>query len=182
MASFFDNLYKLFSPLSRSPSPVSTPYPSSFLLAHDDEDMAPHNIGKSLPPSTMDESAVIDAALAGESAVDYFSSAPRSSSMSSTISSQSDIAGSLNTTRARPKLRRDAMTTHFPKPTEEINVAEMLARKPPKHTLSHWFKNGKDVKLPVHTPAQQAKDFEDTKNELLRAKEELLKLPINKRA
>jgi hypothetical protein len=181
MASFFEELYnKLFSPLSRSPSPLSTPYPSSFLLAHDD-DMAPHNTNKSLPPSTMDESAIIDTALAGESVLGYFPSAPRTSSMSSTISSQSDIASSL-TTGARPKVKRDAMTTYFPKPTEELNLEEMLAREPRKHTLGHWFKNGKDIKLPVHTPAQQAKAFEDTKKELLRAKEELLMLSINKRA
>ncbi|KAK0623543.1 hypothetical protein B0T14DRAFT_495006 [Immersiella caudata] len=180
MASFFEDLYnKLFPPLSTSPPPFSTLHPSSFLLAQDD-DMSTQNT-KSLPPSTMDESAIVDSLIGGESVPGYFPTTPRTS-MSSTISSQSDIANRLSTTAARPSIKHDAMTCHFPKPTEELNLDEMLAREPRKHTLGHWFKNGKEVRLPETTPAQQAKAFEDAKKELLRAKEEMLKLYIGKRA
>ncbi|KAK0646596.1 hypothetical protein B0T16DRAFT_390999 [Cercophora newfieldiana] len=174
MASFFEDLYnKLFSP---SPSPFSTPYPSSdsFLLAVDD--MAPHN----LPQTTMDESAIVESVLGGNPVPGHFPSSPRSS-MSSTISAQSDIASRLTTSAAAPRVKLDPMIRHYPKPTEEIDVEAMLARKPLKGTLSHYFKNARDVKIPVKTAAQQAKDFEDTKKELLRAKEEMQRLSTAKR-
>jgi hypothetical protein len=68
------------------------------------------------------------------------------------------------------------MTRHFPKPAEELSVEEMLSRPPQKHSLGHYVKNARDVKAPVVDKAKQAREFEEAKKELLRAKDELQKL------
>ncbi len=96
-------------------------------------------------------------------------SRPRSS-MSSTTSDSQTVTG---VAIGDAPTKVDALSRHFPKPAEDISVEEMLERPAQKHSLGHWFKNARDLKpLPVDK-AKQAKEFEETKKELLRAKEEM---------
>lgn len=67
----------------------------------------------------------------------------------------------------------DALSRHFPKPTEEPTLEEMLARPPQKWSVGHYVKNAREAKTPVHDKEQQAKAFAEAKRELLASKEAL---------
>lgn len=56
------------------------------------------------------------------------------------------------------------------KPTEEATIEELLARPPPKHSLSYYVKNARDRRMPVVDPEEEKMRFEKAKAELLAAK------------
>ncbi|ROV98434.1 hypothetical protein VMCG_07126 [Cytospora schulzeri] len=71
----------------------------------------------------------------------------------------------------------DPLSRTFPKPTEEVNVAEMLERKPLKWTVGHYIKTPtREVSDPFEDKEKIAQDMEARKRELLAAKEELRRL------
>ena len=71
----------------------------------------------------------------------------------------------------------DPLSRKFPKPTEEVNVAEMLERKPLKWTLGHYIKTPtKEASDPFNDKAKVAQNTEAKKVELLAAKEEMRRL------
>lgn len=183
MATFFGDLYsKLFPTRVSQTSAYSPP---TFLIT--EYNMPSH----SLPPMSASESAIIDSAATdspssggGESG--YFPTTPRSS-MSSDISTQSDLINSVSAAAksavskpqsipSRPPIvKLDTMSRSFPKPAGELSVEELLARKPHKWALGHWVENARPLKAPVVDKEKLAKEFEKEKMELLRAKEELQK-------
>lgn len=67
----------------------------------------------------------------------------------------------------------DAMSRSFPKPAHEPSLDELLARPPAKWSLGHYVKNAREVAPLPADPAQRARQFEDAKRELLRAKAEM---------
>jgi len=182
MATFFEELYhKLFSPLSSLSSPSTTP-PTFFLLA---DDMNPHNDQMYSHPMASHESAIAESTQPGDSsdsASGHFPTSPRSS-MSSTGSAPSAalLSGRLTKPVAQPQVKLDPMTRVYPKPTTELNLDELLARTPGKWSVAHYVKNARDLRIPVMSAAEQAKDFEETKKELLRRAKEDMQLPANRR-
>ncbi|EGO57773.1 hypothetical protein NEUTE1DRAFT_109965 [Neurospora tetrasperma FGSC 2508] len=56
------------------------------------------------------------------------------------------------------------------KPAEEATIEELLARPPPKHSLSYYVKNARDRRMPVVDPEEERMRFEKAKAELLAAK------------
>jgi len=120
------------------------------------------------------ESAISDMAQSRESG--YFPTSPRSS-MSSTLSAESALLPSHPMHVPQPTelapVKLDALSRHFPKPTHEADVAELLERKPGKYSLAHYVKNARDVKPHVVDKVQQSKAFEDIKKELLLAQQQL---------
>ncbi|ROV89559.1 hypothetical protein VSDG_08544 [Cytospora chrysosperma] len=71
----------------------------------------------------------------------------------------------------------DPLSRQFPKPTDEVNVAEMLERKPLKWTVGHYIKTPtREVSDPFEDKEKIAQDMEARKRELLAAKEELRRL------
>lgn len=137
------------------------------------------------------ESAISDSGHSAEPG--YFPSSPRSS-MSSTHSTESTDLRLAQPERAvtapvaqlqipqstKPSEKLDAMSRTFPKPAEDIPLAELLLRPPGKWSLGHYVKNARDVKRPVVDKEKQAKDFEAAKRELLRAKAELENLGLKR--
>jgi hypothetical protein len=68
----------------------------------------------------------------------------------------------------------DALSRDFPKPAHEPSLDELLARPPGKWSLGHYVKNARAVTPPAPLdPAERARQFEEAKRELLRAKAEL---------
>ncbi|KAK0711094.1 hypothetical protein B0H67DRAFT_646501 [Lasiosphaeris hirsuta] len=178
MASFLEDLYSIFvSPFSRSPL-SSLPHSPSFSV----NNMSPNNQAYSALTSPS-ESAISDSGnsdiLPGPAAV----SGSHRSSISSTASDLADGCPShvlRAATIPAPKVRLDAMSREFPKPTHEPSLEEMLARPAQKWSLSHYVKNARDRKPPVVDKEKQAQDFEKTKNSLRQAREDLLRLPERK--
>lgn len=178
MASFLEDLYnKLFSSLSRSASPLPTQDTSFFLATT--TDITSYRSEMSSPPSSVNESAIADtspSSFSSDASSAFFPRAPRTS-VSSTNSSNSFLTQSdISKPFADPALQVCPMRREYIKPTDEMDFDELLARKPQKWSLGHYVKNARDVKKPVKTPAQEAQAFQDTKAELLRAKEELQRL------
>lgn len=83
---------------------------------------------------------------------------------------------------AIPASQMDPLSREYPKPTEEVNVSEMLKRTPMKWTLGHYIKETPIRKSlsPREDREQATRNLEDKKNELLKAKEEMRKLSIPK--
>ncbi|CAK7218658.1 hypothetical protein SBRCBS47491_003581 [Sporothrix bragantina] len=76
--------------------------------------------------------------------------------------------------RRRPfKYMTDPLERAYPKPENDIDVGAALAREPLKWSLGHWKKNARDVARPVPTPDASKQRFEDMKNELRRAQQDM---------
>lgn len=74
----------------------------------------------------------------------------------------------------------DPLSRDYPKPTGEVNLDEMLARKPVKRSLAHYIS---EIPLRERTNAMKdkrwvAQDLEEKKRELLEAKKEIQRLSI----
>lgn len=71
----------------------------------------------------------------------------------------------------------DPMSRTFPKPTEEVNLDELLERKPLKWSLGHYIKTPtREQSDPFEDKEKIALDIEARKRELLAAKEEMRRL------
>ncbi|KAL2164593.1 hypothetical protein VTH06DRAFT_3810 [Thermothelomyces fergusii] len=79
----------------------------------------------------------------------------------------------------------DPMSREYPKPTQELSLDEMLARKPGKHSLSYYLRHPKESKITdeprtAEEFAERARKFEETKQKLRMDRERLTAL-IEKR-
>ncbi|KAL2181759.1 uncharacterized protein P884DRAFT_10081 [Thermothelomyces heterothallicus CBS 202.75] len=79
----------------------------------------------------------------------------------------------------------DPMSREYPKPTQELSLDEMLARKPGKHSLSHYLRNPRVSKITdeprtAEEFAERARKFEETKQKLRMDREKIAAL-IEKR-
>ena len=75
----------------------------------------------------------------------------------------------------------DPLCRHYPKPTADIDVAEALAREPRKWTLGYWAKNARDTRVSIQDKETKSRQFEETKRDLLRAKEEMSRSAVIRR-
>lgn len=185
MATFFGDLYSKLFPTRTSQTSAHSP-PTFIITDYNMTSPSPSNDAY-LPLMSASESAVDESPAPAGGEPGYFPTSPRSS-MSSTISAQSDLINSVTaaaksavakpeTIPSRPQIVKvDTMSRTFPKPTEEVSLEELLARKPHKWALGHWVENARPVRVPVVDKETMAKEFEKEKMELLRAKEELQKL------
>ncbi|KAL2271741.1 hypothetical protein VTJ83DRAFT_1112 [Remersonia thermophila] len=113
--------------------------------------------------------------------------AHRSPSMSSSTSSASTSTTSLSTEDSGVAPRRsathvvnlDPLSRTFPKPDNEPSLEELLARKPPRHSLHHVLRNPREppaavaARLSEEAAKERQRKFEEAKRKLLEAKEEL---------
>lgn len=76
----------------------------------------------------------------------------------------------------------DPLSRTFPKPTEDVDLDEMLARKPLKWTLGHYVKEAatRESSKPAEDKDQLAQDMEAKKREMLAAKEEIRRMSAGK--
>lgn len=76
----------------------------------------------------------------------------------------------------------DPLSRDYPKPTGEVNLDEMLARKPTKWSLAHYIKQRPIREPPNPMNAEQGvvQDLAIKKRELLEAKEQIQRLNIPK--
>lgn len=76
----------------------------------------------------------------------------------------------------------DPLSREYPKPTEEVDLEEMLARKPLRWSLAHYIKERpiREPPNPMDDKQRVARDLETKKKELLEAKEQIQKLNISK--
>lgn len=76
----------------------------------------------------------------------------------------------------------DPLSRTFPKPTEDVDLDEMLARKPLKWTLGHYVKEAatREPSKPAEDKDRLAQDMEAKKREMLAAKEEIRRLSAGK--
>ncbi|CAK7239262.1 MAG: hypothetical protein STHCBS139747_000691 [Sporothrix thermara] len=76
--------------------------------------------------------------------------------------------------RRQLKYTADPLERSYPKPESDIDVDAALAREPLKWSLGHWKKNARDVTRPAPiTPDASKQRFEDMKNELRRAQQDM---------
>ncbi|KAJ4425013.1 hypothetical protein N0V82_000295 [Gnomoniopsis sp. IMI 355080] len=104
---------------------------------------------------------------------------------SSALIKQSPTAGFTDSFHPRPEPSYpvDPLARQYPKPAEDLDVREALNRKPGRWTLGHYIKD-----TPVRDSPQArecdsekvARDMEVKKQELLRAKEEMRALFLQK--
>lgn len=82
-----------------------------------------------------------------------------------------------------PAPQVDPLSRDYPKPTEEVNVAEMLSRKPMKWSVNHYIKETAALRAAstptVEDRGRAARELEDRKRELLAAKEEIRRLALS---
>ncbi|KAK1751745.1 hypothetical protein QBC47DRAFT_364099 [Echria macrotheca] len=153
--------------------------------------------------STSSESALSESpnATGDAAAGSYFPTTTPRSSISSTLSTRSELLGDGDSSVTKPMFARtvtvatpeppvklDPLRRHFPKPTDEVKLEELLARPPLRYSLGHYVKKAgagaadESSKTMVAVLQQQrGGDIEDTKRELLRAHEELKKLAAKRR-
>ena len=105
-----------------------------------------------------------------------FSLSPEEARRGSNVSTPATSTASL-VSRASSPNPTDVLTRQFPKPGEQLDVAEMLARAPARHSLRYYVKNARDVAATVESKEQQAKAFAEVKARLLKAKDDLGQLP-----
>ncbi|KAH8894772.1 hypothetical protein GQ53DRAFT_820466 [Thozetella sp. PMI_491] len=67
----------------------------------------------------------------------------------------------------------DVLCRDFPKPADQINVAEMISRPPQPHSLRYYVKNARDLEIPAESKEVQAKKFAEEKKKLLAASNKL---------
>ncbi|KAL2156045.1 hypothetical protein VTH82DRAFT_790 [Thermothelomyces myriococcoides] len=75
----------------------------------------------------------------------------------------------------------DPMSREYPKPTQELSLDEMLARKPGKHSLSHYLQNPKESRISLEPRtdeerAERARKFEEIKQNLRMERERIAAL------
>lgn len=82
-----------------------------------------------------------------------------------------------------PAPQVDPLSRDYPKPTEEVNVAEMLRRKPMKWSIGHYIKQTGSARAASTPPAEDgewsAQELEARKGKLLAAKEEMRRLALS---
>lgn len=104
--------------------------------------------------------------------IDSSSGAPKTLNSTATSSSASSIHSPGES--AYPV---DPLSRTFPKPSEEVNLDELLERKPLKWTVGHYIKTPtREHSDPFEDKEKIAHDMEARKRELLAAKEELRRL------
>lgn len=107
----------------------------------------------------------------GTSSVDSSSSAEQAMRSSSPSQCSAEQTGDV-----------DPLSRTFPKPTEDVDLDEMLARKPLKWTLGHYVKEAatREPSKPAEDKDRLAQDMEAKKREMLAAKEEIRRLSAGK--
>ncbi|KAL1871397.1 hypothetical protein Daus18300_004764 [Diaporthe australafricana] len=117
----------------------------------------------------------------GTSSVDSSSSVEQAI-RSSAAATSSSPSSSPSQGCADPACEVDPLSRTFPKPTEDVNLDEMLARKPLKWTLGHYVKEApsREPSKPVEDKDRLAQDMEAKKKEMPAAKEEILRLSAGK--
>lgn len=127
-------------------------------------------MAKNTPAATPYQSRRSSISSAGTSTVDGSSFADQNKRPAYTTSSSASSVCS----HSDPSYPVDPLSRTFPKPTEEVNVSEMLDRKPLKWTVGHYIKTPtREVSDPFD---QAAQDMEIRKAKLLAAKEEMRRL------
>lgn len=111
------------------------------------------------------------------SSVDSSSSAEQAirSSSAATPSSPSPTSSRSSAEQTRDV---DPLARSFPKPSEDVDLDEMLNRKPLKWTLGHYVKEAatREPSKPAEDKGRLAQDMEAKKREMLAAKEEIRRL------
>ncbi|KAH6850276.1 hypothetical protein B0I37DRAFT_110191 [Chaetomium sp. MPI-CAGE-AT-0009] len=201
ISSFFS------SPTSPSPSPNDTPsLPSVEFTKQTDLPMPPNSaFGTSAGPSLPSPAESSTSTLA-PSERDY--SAPNSPyshhmpsvstiSTASTAASDQKASNHQNQPYMTPADERleaarrsaahivapDIMSRHFPKPTHQPSLEELLAREPCKRSIGHYVKNYRERKVSPEPQteaefAERAREFEETKKKLLADREKLASLVL----
>lgn len=111
----------------------------------------------------------VDSSSSAEQAIRSSTAAAPSSPTSTSSQSSADQTGDV-----------DPLARTFPKPTEDVDLDEMLARKPLKWTLGHYVKetSTREPSKPVEDKDRLAQDMEARKKEMLAAKEEIRRLSV----
>lgn len=107
----------------------------------------------------------------------------QSSGMSASSAHQAAQPSALATAHAGAASQLDPLSREYPQPTGEVDVSEMLSRKPMKWSIGHYIKE-----TPSRTASSQtmddkeeaARQMEARKRELLKAKEELRQWALSK--
>lgn len=107
----------------------------------------------------------------------------QSSGMSASSIHQAAQSFALSTAHAAPASQLDPLSRDYPQPTGEVDVSEMLNRKPMKWSVGHYIKE-----TPSRTASSQmredkeeaARQMEARKRELLKAKEEMRQWALSK--
>lgn len=105
------------------------------------------------------------------------------SSISSRASTSSAQRAELPlSTTATPLSQVDPLSRDYPQPTEEVNVAEMLSRKPMKWSVGHYITSSSrgTAARAAEDRQRAAQELDARKREFLAAKEELRKLGLSK--
>lgn len=113
----------------------------------------------------------MDSSSSAEQAIRASSAATPPSPSSTSSHSSADQTGDV-----------DPLARNFPKPTEDVDLDEMLARKPLKWTLGHYVKEAstREPSKPAEDKDRLAQDMQAKKKEMLAAKEELRRLSASK--
>jgi hypothetical protein len=115
------------------------------------------------------------------SSVDSSSSAEQAVRSSAAATPPSPSSTSFHSS-ANQKGDIDPLTRTFPKPSEEVDLDEMLSRKPLKWTLGHYVKEAsmREQTKPVEDRHRLAQDMEAKKKEMLAVKEEMRQISAGK--
>lgn len=138
-------------------------------------------IGNNIPgPSGFSHSR--QSSISSESSGVSTSSAQRAVQSSVAATQSASVSSVSFALQPDPAYPIDPLSRDYPKPTGEVNLDEMLARKPKKWTLGHYITETSTRKLPnpVEDKQQIVQDLEAKKRELLDAKEYIQKLTIPK--
>ncbi|KAI3393315.1 hypothetical protein diail_4448 [Diaporthe ilicicola] len=138
---------------------------------------------QSFTRGTMDERASRSrrSSVASGTSVDSSSSAEQAI-RSSAAATPPSPSSSPSQPCADPAYEVDPLSRTFPKPSEEVNLDDLLARKPLKWTLGHYVKeaSAREPSKPVEDKDRLAQDMEAKKKEMLAAKEEIRRLSAGK--
>ena len=117
----------------------------------------------------------------GTSSVDSSSSAEQAIRSSAAATPLSPSSSSSHCPADQP-CDVDPLSRNFPKPTEDVDLDEMLARKPLKWTLGHYVKevSTREPSRPAEDKGRVAQDMEAKKMEMLVVKEEIRRLSAGK--
>lgn len=136
--------------------------------------VSPAPVPNSNPTTTLLQSRRSSIA-SGTSSVDSASSAEKGLPPQTTATSSSSSSSTCS--QVDPAYPVDPLSRTFPEPTEDVDVAEMLERKPLKWTLGHYIKTPtREPSDPFDDKEKVALDMEARKRELLAAKEEMQRL------
>lgn len=117
----------------------------------------------------------------GTSSVDSSSSAEQAI-RSSAAATPSSPSSSSSQSPAEQPCDVDPLSRNFPKPAEDVDLDEMLARKPLKWTLGHYVKevSTREPSRPAEDKDRVAQDMEAKKREMLAVKEEIRRLSASR--